>query len=177
MLYLIDSNDRFDEGSCCQVYRIMNHSNIVFKEFANHNQAEYAIKVQTKLATFDLAPKVYSDLCKLHFINKSIIIGDTNLGYVTEVAVPPSCTTKKEKYKTLRQIQALVDSIYRITKLKFWDCHYYNTGIVRRRGSDKLVCIDTGKESFEGYSDAWGMGSPGPKCSYCNKYQCRCSED
>lgn len=177
MTYLIDSKEKFDEGGYCQVYPIISHSNILFKEFSNLKKANYAIDIQRNLAQFDLAPRVYSDLCKLRFVSDNTIIGTSNWGYITELAGPAWYNTKAEKYNILRKIQVLVDSIYKIAKLKFWDCHYYNTGWVCRNGYTKLVCIDTGIESFDGYSDAWGMGSPGPKCSYCNKYQCKCSED
>ena len=177
MQYLINSKDIFQEGGCCQVYSIEKHPEILFKEFSKRNKAEYDMCIQHKLAQFDLAPMVYSDLCRLDFVSDNLVIGRSNWGYITESAASPSYSTKKEKYNILRKIQTLVDSIYRVAKLKFWDCHYYNTGWVCRNGSNKLVCIDTGSESFSGYSDAWGMGSPGPKCSYCNKYQCRCSED
>ena len=37
-----------------------------------------------------------------------------------------------------------------------------NIGLIKRR-KKKLVCIDTGKESFSGYSNAWGYLDPGPK--------------
>ena len=61
------------------------------------------------------------------------------------------------------------------TGLKFWDCHWYNIGTVKRGRKNKVVCIDTGKESFDGDSNAWGFAEPGPKCCYCEKYQCKCS--
>ena len=68
-----------------------------------------------------------------------------------------------------------MQNIEKKTKLKFWDCHYYNMGYIKRNNKAKLVCIDTGSESFNRDADAWGMGTPGPKCNYCNKYQCNCS--
>lgn len=176
MQYVINSKHIFQEGGCCQVYSIEKRPNILFKEFSKQNKAADAMLIQRKLAKFDLAPMVCSDLCRLDFISDNLVIGRSNWGYITEFASPTLYETKVEKYRILRKIQFLVDSIYKVSKLKFWDCHYYNTGWVYRNGSPKLVCIDTGSESFDGYADAWGMGSPGPKCSYCNKYQCRCSE-
>jgi len=35
----IDYSDWFDEGGCCQVYPIKNHTNLVFKEFRNKKKA------------------------------------------------------------------------------------------------------------------------------------------
>ena len=61
------------------------------------------------------------------------------------------------------------------TGLKFWDCHWYNVGLVKRGKVKKVVCIDTGKESFNGMANAWGYNTPGPQCGYCNEYQCNCS--
>jgi hypothetical protein len=69
-----------------------------------------------------------------------------------------------------------VTKIHEKTKLKFWDCHWSNVGVIQRKGRNKVVCIDTGKESFDGCANAWGFADPGPKCSYCLRYQCRCSE-
>jgi hypothetical protein len=77
--------------------------------------------------------------------------------------------------KRLSEIQNLVNIIHDKTGLKFWDCHYYNIGYVTRNKKSKLVCIDTGKESFDRECNAWGFSEPGPKCNYCKKYQCKCS--
>ena len=77
----------------------------------------------------------------------------------------------------MKNIQSLVEDIREKTGLKFWDCHWYNVGLVNRNNRAKLVCIDTGKESFNGVSNAWGFADPGPKCCYCNTYQCKCSEE
>ena len=77
----------------------------------------------------------------------------------------------------MRNIQDLVDEIKEKTGLKFWDCHWYNVGTVVRNKKKKVVCIDTGKESFDGNANAWGFADPGPKCGYCLKYQCKCPEN
>ena len=69
------------------------------------------------------------------------------------------------------KLENLVNKIREKTGLKFWDCHWTNVGYTNNR----LVCIDTGKESFTPYCNAWGFIEPGPKCPYCNDYQCYCS--
>jgi hypothetical protein len=169
----IDCSSWFDEGGYCQFYPIKGHSFLGFKEFRSKRKANYSRSVQKELSKFDLAPKIYSPVCKLKFFDRDDPDYDciSDWGYVTEVA-----EDIQPKKLSLAKIQNLVNEIYEKSGLKFWDCHYYNIGLVDRNNTQKLVCIDTGKESFDGYANAWGFAEPGPKCSYCNKYQCRCSE-
>lgn len=171
--YLIDYSDWFDEGGYCQVYPIKNKSDWVFKEFRNKKRAQEAYSFQKKLAKFDLAPKIYSKVCKLKFADDYDIHFNeiSDWGYITELAK----TYKASSQISMRNIQDLVDEIKNKTGLKFWDCHWYNVGVVRRGKKKKVVCIDTGKESFDGNANAWGFAEPGPKCCYCYKYQCKCS--
>lgn len=173
MTYTIDYNGRFDEGGYCQFYRILGHSNLGFKEFPTKQKATKAYSIQKKLSKFDLAPKLYGKICKLEMVDLQDTCLNTisDWGYITEIA-----SMRLVKKRTLQEIQDLVDIIYEKTKLKFWDCHYYNMGLVRRQGKQKLVCIDTGQESFDGWANAWGNSDPGPKCGYCKKYNCKCEE-
>ena len=172
--YLIDYSDWFDEGGYCQVYPIKNKSNWIFKEFRNKKKAQESISIQKKLAKYNLAPYVYSGVCRLDFAEDGDWKPDdpSDWGYITEKAkmVP-------HNDKIMRNIQCLVEEIQEKTGLKFWDSHWYNVGFVKRNKLNKLVCIDTGKESFNGIANAWGFCDPGPKCSYCNKYQCKCPGD
>lgn len=169
--YEIDYSDWFDEGGYCQVYPIKNHNCLAFKEFRNKKKATEGFSYQKKLAKFDLAPKVYTKICRLKFAKEeNILFTDTSdWGYITEYA-----KTCKPNSVSMEEIQKLVDEIFEKTGLKFWDCHWYNIGTVKRNKKRKLVCIDTGKESFSGISNAWGYSSPGPKCCYCFEYQCMC---
>lgn len=173
--YKIDYGSWFEEGGYSQIYPIYGKSNLGFKEFRNKKKAEYAYSVQKKLSKFDLAPKVYGKVCRLEFQPEEDVYqpDPSDWGFITELATVPNANT----IISMKQIQSLVNQIQEKTKLKFWDCHWYNIGLIRRRGRNKVVCIDTGKESFDGDSNAWGFANPGPKCCYCNKYQCRCSED
>lgn len=170
--YEIDYSDWFDEGGYCQVYPIKNHTSLVFKEFRNKKKASEAYSIQKKLAKFDLAPKVFGEICKLNFAQNIDIIFDecSNWGYITEYAK----TCKANSSIKMEHIQGLVEEIQDKTGLKFWDCHWYNVGLIKRKNKSKVVCIDTGKESFNGLSNAWGMNTPGPKCSYCEMYHCEC---
>jgi hypothetical protein len=176
MKYTIDLN-RFDEGGSAEFYNIKENKNLGFKQFRSKKSATNAYNKQKLLSKFGLAPKVYGKICKLEIVVTVGGYGDytypdqTNWGYVTERARIADETVMK---KRLKEIQSLVQSIEKKTKLKFWDCHYYNMGYIKRNNKAKLVCIDTGSESFNRDANAWGFNSPGPKCNYCNKYQCRC---
>lgn len=173
--YLIDYSGWFDEGGYCQVYPIKNNPELVFKEFYNKKKAVDSYKYQKQLAKFDLAPKVYTKICKLNFADDGDIHFEeaSDWGYITELAKTYEAATKI----SMRDIQKLVEEIHEKTGLKFWDCHWYNVGLVKRGRKQKLVCIDTGKESFDGNSNAWANTDPGPKCSYCEKYECKCEND
>lgn len=174
--FLIDCTKPLEEGGYCQFYSIKDHSNLGFKEFRSKSYAKFAYDIQKKLAHFDLSPRVYSPICRLRFspIDDCWLPETTQWGYVTEIAQPIKYT---KNYRTLHKIQNLVEDIFKTTKLKFWDCHFYNLGLVKRGHKKKIVCIDTGQESFDGYSNAWGYADPGPQCSYCYKYRCQCEEE
>ena len=167
--YLIDYNDWTDEGGYCQVYPIKHKNGWVFKEFKNKKKAREAYRYQRLLTKHDLAPKVYSKVCKLKFNDYNST--SSNWGYITELATLYDPNTKI----SMKDIQNLVENINEKTGLKFWDCHWYNVGTVKRGRKKQVVCIDTGKESFNGLSNAWGFADPGPKCGYCSRYQCKCS--
>lgn len=173
-IYLIDYSGWFDEGGYCQVYPIKENPLFVFKEFRSKNKATESRRLQTKLAKYDLAPQIYTNVCRIGFCEEDGWKPDepSDWGYITERAYPVS-----HNDKTMKNIQYLVEDIEDKTGLKFWDCHWYNVGLVSRGRSRKLVCIDTGKESFSGMANAWGFSAPGPKCNYCNRYQCKCSEE
>ena len=170
--YLIDYSDWFDEGGYCQVYPIKDKKDMVFKEFRNKKKAQESYRYHKKLAKFDLAPKIYSNICRLEFAKEEDLYQPepSDWGYVTELAITHEANTKI----SMANIQFLVDEIYSKTGLKFWDCHWYNVGLVHRGKKQRVVCIDTGKESFDGNANAWANPDPGPKCSYCEKYECKC---
>ena len=165
MKYTIDLN-RWDEGGSAEFYHIKEDKNLGFKQFRNKKFANAAYNKQKLLSRFGLAPKVYGKVCKLP-TQSEYYHGKSGWGYITEKA---RIADEKIMKKRLREIQSLVQNIEKKTKLKFWDCHYYNMGYVKRNNKAKLVCIDTGSESFNCDADAWGMGTPGPKCAYCNRY-------
>lgn len=168
----IDALDYYDEGGSAEFYCVKQDKNLGFKQFRNKKHAISAWKQQKLLSKFGLAPKVIGNICKLK-IDHPNYIGKTGWGFITEKAKLVDETKMK---KRLREIQKLVDDIHSKTGLRFWDCHYYNIGYIKYKNKTKLVCIDTGNESFDRDSNAWGFSKPGPKCNYCNKYQCSCAD-
>lgn len=170
--YQINYSDWSIEGGYCQVYPIFDKPNLVFKEFSNKKLAYQSYKYHKLLDRFDLAPKIHSKVCRLKFADYGDIKFDdpSGWGYVMEKATTYDPNTKI----SMKQIQELVEEISQKTGLKFWDCHWYNVGLVKRGRKNKVVCIDTGSESFDGCSNAWGLADPGPKCGYCKRYECKC---
>lgn len=170
MKYAIDASTGFvDWGASAEFYLIKN-TKYGFKQFHHKRYAISAFKRQKLLSKYNLAPKVIGNICKLpitttHFNEQS------NWGFITEKARIVCETVMK---KRISQIQELVENIYKKTGLKFWDCHYYNVGYIKRAKKSKLVCIDTGNESFNRDCNAWGFSFPGPKCNYCKRYDCVC---
>lgn len=167
--YLIDLSLGMNDGGYSALFRIKEEPLLGFKEFISKPRAKYSREIQLVLSKFDLAPKVYSNLCKMKY-HKLFPSQTTGWGYITEIARP----IDKKGIVSPKRIQDLVDEIFDKTKLKFWDCHFSNIGLVKRQNVKKLVCIDTGKESFDGYANAWGNPDPGPLCSYCLGYYCNC---
>lgn len=150
-----------DEGGSASFYILKESKTLGFKEFNSKPQAEYAYKIQKKLARLGLAPKVYGKICKLKFANCDDYY--TGWGFLTQIA-------KIRKKLSRKKIQELVDNIHKKAKLLFWDCHEYNIGIL----NNKYVCIDTGRESFDSICNSWGNMNPGPFCKECGKHSCSC---
>jgi hypothetical protein len=165
--FVIDDLENYSEGGSAEFYYLKNNPDLGFKQFKSKKCALDVYKRQKKLNGFDLAPKLYTDVRRLRWSWHYA----TGWGFVTEKAIVVEDSIMS---KRLKQIQQLVDEIYKKTGWKFWDCHYYNIGYVKRPRRYKLVCIDTGTESFKSDGNAWGNPDPGPKCSYCSKYNCKC---
>lgn len=158
-----------DEGGSSVFYSLKESKTIGFKEFHSKQKAEYAYKIQKKLAKFGLAPKVYGKICKIKIETKDYFgdrwIDYSGWGFLTQIV-------RISKKLSRKKIQKLVDDIHKKAKLSFWDCHEYNIGVYR----NKYVCIDTGKESFDSDCNSWGMENPGPLCKECKKYSCKCGD-
>ena len=175
--YLVDMS-WCDSGGYCDFMPIRGDANLGFKSFKTKKRAVESIDNQLILAGFDLAPRLITDLCKIPYSYDPQLLKHWNpeetvtpWGYVTEKAITLDDQSDIPYYK----IQNLVDQIRDLTGLKFWDCHHQNLGLIKRNTQKILACIDTGQESFTPYCNAWGFLEPGPKCPYCNNYQCYCS--
>tara|TARA_Y100000385_G_scaffold52656_1_gene49852 strand:- start:1838 stop:2407 length:570 start_codon:yes stop_codon:yes gene_type:complete len=174
--YLVDMS-WCDSGGYCDFMPIRGENNLGFKSFKTKKRALESIDNQLKLAEFDLAPRIVTDLCKIPYSYDPELLKHwnpnetvTSWGYVTEKAMLVDVDDTP-----YNKLQSLVDNVRDKTGLKFWDCHWTNIGYIKRGRRELLVCIDTGAESFTPYCNAWGYEEPGPKCPYCDEYQCYCS--
>lgn len=169
MKYTIDINNE-NSGGYCDFYSILEDPSKGFKQFNRKDRAIKAYRNQQRLYKVGLAPKIYGPIRKMP-IEIGQYKSETGWGYITEKA-----NGVEEDYSStsLRKIQKLVDKIREKTGLQFWDCHWWNIGLIKRNGKPKIVCIDTGSESFHRDNNSWGFSKPGPKCNYCNRYQCKC---
>lgn len=174
--YLVDMS-WCDSGGYCDFMPIRADNELGFKSFKTKKRAAESIKNQLILSEFNLAPRVVTELCKIPYSYDPELLKYwtpedtvTSWGYVTKKAV--ALDVDDTPY---RKLQNLVHKIRQKTGLKFWDCHWTNIGYIKYKNKNKLVCIDTGKESFTPYCNAWGFIEPGPECPYCAKYNCKCS--
>ncbi len=174
--YLVDTSYMDDSGSYCDFLPIRGEDYLGFKSFKLKSRAKETYEIQKKLSKFNLAPNIVTDVCKIPYSYDPELLKYwtpeatvTSWGYVTEKA-----TILDVEDTPYIKLQNLVDRIKEKVKMKFWDCHWTNVGYIRRKSKNTLVCIDTGKESFTPYCNAWGFLEPGPKCPYCEKYNCYC---
>ena len=174
--YLVDTS-WCDSGGYCDFMPIRGRQDLGFKSFKYKSRAKKAWSFQNILSKHNLAPKLYTGLCKIAYSYDPEVLkfwepkySVTDWGFVTQKA-----TMLETDDQPMKKMQNLVDKIYENTSIKFWDCHWTNVGYIKYRGRNKLVCIDTGEESFQGYANAWGYEEPGPRCPYCNIYACECS--
>lgn len=170
MKYTIKNDTHYDEGGSAEFYNIKENKSLGFKQFASKKSATDAYNKQKILSKHNLAPKIIGKITKLKYAWGE----ETDWGYLTEKAVLIP-NNKTNTIKVMDQIQSLVENIHQKTKLKFWDCHFWNVGYIRRNKVAKLVCIDTGRESFVRDANAWGLDNPGPKCYDCGTYECDCT--
>jgi hypothetical protein len=148
-----------------------------FKEFESCEQAEYARNVQMKLAEYNLAPKVYSEVGRIR-------IGETKewsqWGFMTEIAEMIGCggndcacgecdDVYESMYPSIRRLHKKLEKV----GVSFSDDHIGNVGYIRRRGRNVLVCIDTGEESVydDEYASDYSDYESECSCSYCQNHR------
>jgi hypothetical protein len=129
---------------------------IGFKEFESKKEAEFAHRVQSHLAQFDLAPMVYGDVGMIRRHDGEL----THCGYLTEVAkLMPECydddcdgecflTDCENGYAISKVIDELDTH-----GLSYSDAHRANFGFIRRKGHWLPVVIDVGVESFSDWDE------------------------
>lgn len=145
-----------------------------FKDFEDKEDAEYAHYVQSKLAEYNLAPKVLSDVGKIRHRDMEL----SGWGYITEIAEVIGCGGNEcncgecEDYLSNTyeaRIDKLVSKIDDIG-LEFMDAHIGNVGYVRRKGKKVLVCIDCGRESvYDVDADDNYVSNEGCDCEQCKQ--------
>ncbi len=128
-----------------------------FKEFENEQEAQFAHRVQSHLAQFDLAPMVYGDVGFIRRHDGEM----TCYGYLTEVARPmPEC--HDDEYCDGECFQscckngiAIMQVVSYLSEygLDYNDAHRGNFGFVRRKGYWIPVVIDVGIESFSDWDE------------------------
>ena len=141
--YLVDTSYMDDSGSYCDFLPIKGEDNLGFKSFKLKTRADETYKIQKKLAKFNLAPQIITEVCKIPYSYDPELLKYwtpeqtvTSWGYVTEKAVMLDIDDMPYE-----ELENLVNKIREKTGLKFWDCHWTNVGYINNR----LVCIDTGK--------------------------------
>ena len=146
-----------DCGSRNTFYRLKNRRGAGFKSFESYEEAEFAHRVQSKLAQDNLAPRVYSDVGRI-MVPDGYEDGEMVLsswGYVTEIAKPmrvcydDNCdgdchNSDCDNGSTIQTVVYCLNE----AGLEYVDGHRGNFGFVRRDRQWIPVVIDVGSESF-----------------------------
>lgn len=157
-----------DGGSQNSFYRVKG-SKHGFKSFPNKSLAEFAYKVQYTLSQYNLAPKVYSPVCRIRVPNYFLIANGktetkmilSDWGYLTEIAEPFVCESEDycdgdcandDGCMHNNDICSLLDDI-ESCGLDYIDAHSHNLGYVKRGKNRILVVIDCGAESVNPCDD------------------------
>jgi len=138
----------FDEvgcGSDCTVYRTKMG---LFKEYYSKSDATEAHNIQSELASMNLAPEVYSRVCRVRMPEGKL----SDYGFYTEEAEPLelcdcdydcSCSMKTERPRL-----ALCETVEYWTGWEYVDFHQGNFGYIERDGLKLLAIIDCGHKGF-----------------------------
>lgn len=171
-----------DCGSRNQFYILKNRRGRGFKSFESKEEADFAHRVQSKLAEDNLAPRVYSDVGRIMvpdgYDDDEMVL--SNWGYVTEIAKPmPVCYNDDcdgECYQSGCYnsviIDNVVDCLYE-AGLEYVDGHRGNFGFVRRNKELVPVVIDVGSESFGDIDERLYGSDPRDDTDGCDCSECR----
>jgi hypothetical protein len=141
------------DGSFTTFYKLKGRKTIGFKDFGSKHDAIESMENQRMLAKYDLAPRVYGKVRKIDWVDDEGVKHRSGWGFITEIAK----TIDDDDYEGQYDSEYFRDSVDDLTHniemelgMYFGDCHSRNVGWVKRGGTDVMVCIDTGKESFSG---------------------------
>lgn len=150
-----------DGGSQNSFYKVQGRR-YGFKSFPNRSLATFAHAVQSDLAKENLAPMVYSPVCRIrvpnYFMGKGgktvtqMVLSDW--GYLTEIAKPFVCKDREcEGYcldSCCENGEAISDLLAEIEDrgIDYMDAHSANLGYIFRNDERILVPIDFGAESL-----------------------------
>lgn len=145
-MYVIE---KYKGSGCASSFYKLKGKKRGFKEFTCKEAAIVAHYNQSKLASFDLSPRVYSEVGKIRSGNRL-----SRWGYITEIATllccPGNecycCDREELEDEISSDMNELLDAMENVG-FCFGDNHIANVGYVIRKGMRKLVCIDTGDES------------------------------
>ena len=168
-----------NEGSRSQFYQLDDKRG--FKEFDDIDAAEYARTVQYRLAQYNLAPMVLSEVGRIRNPDKQSNRKFTGWGFITEIAEMIGCGGNEcdcgeceevydRMYRKVNNLRAKISN----TGYEFMDAHPGNVGYVKRKGKKVLVCIDTGAESVSDddiYDDDADEDCISCNCSMCQPEQ------
>lgn len=171
-----------DAGSRNTFYRLNNHK-YGFKSFEEKRLAEFAYRVQKRLADFHLAPRVYGEVGRIRIPIDNYETELSDWGYITEIAKPmPYCTeeycdndcTIDSDCKNSYDMRSVVDDLD-AEGLSYVDAHPGNFGFVRRNRVWIPVVIDVGYESYDDIDlDLYGPDPYDGDEEYdCNCVACR----
>lgn len=179
-----------DGGSQNSFYRVKGRK-YGFKGFPNQSLATFAHAVQSDLSKIDIAPRVYSPVCRIRVPNYFAVSSGyggmkpvtqmvlSDWGYLTEIAKPYVCYDPEcddcmdgmcENHERIMNLLADMEDC----GIDYIDAHPANLGYITRKNSKVLVAIDFGAESLcdnDGrYPDVCWDGAEDSECC-CE--QCR----
>jgi hypothetical protein len=144
-MYVLNKKKR-GAGSASTFYKIRRMDR-GFKTFDNKEDAEIAHLNQSELSEHNLAPYVYSNVCRVRHADGKL----SKWGFMTEMAEIIKRDHEYEYYDQAEMYEDEIDSLVGECDeigYYFGDCHLGNVGYVYRDGNKMMVVIDTGDESI-----------------------------
>lgn len=140
-------NKKKSGAGCASVFYKVRRMDRGFKTFPSKENAEIAHLNQSELAEYDLAPYVYSKVCKVRHADGKL----SKWGFMTEMAETVPRPRGLDYYAIEERHSEEIDDLASECMdigFYFGDCHLGNVGYVTRNGYKKMVVIDTGDESI-----------------------------